>query len=105
MGEQRTALVLGATGGIGGAVADRLLADGWTARALHRDPERARKPGDGLQWVTGDAMVAADVVAAAAGCEVIVHGVNPPGYRNWAGLQLPMIENTSRKNGKRESSE
>jgi nucleoside-diphosphate-sugar epimerase len=94
MGEQRTALVLGATGGIGGAVADRLLADGWSVRALHRDPDRARKAGDGLDWVKGDVMVEADVVAAAAGCAVIVHGVNPPGYRNWAGLQLPMIGNT-----------
>jgi nucleoside-diphosphate-sugar epimerase len=24
----------------------------------------------------------------------IVHAVNPPGYRNWAGLVLPMVENT-----------
>ena len=39
-------------------------------------------------------MVAADVVAAAQGAEVIVHGANPPGYRNWAGLQMPMLEST-----------
>jgi nucleoside-diphosphate-sugar epimerase len=25
---------------------------------------------------------------------VIVHAVNPPGYRNWAGLVLPMLDNT-----------
>src|SRR5436190_2238904 len=81
----KTALVIGATGGIGGAGA---------VRALNRDPERARQAGDGLAWVKGDAMVEADVVAAAAGCEVIVHGANPPGYRNWAGLQLPMLAST-----------
>ncbi|MCW5758222.1 MAG: NmrA family NAD(P)-binding protein [Phenylobacterium sp.] len=31
--------MIGATGGVGGAVADRLLADGWRVRALNRDPE------------------------------------------------------------------
>ena len=36
----RLALVIGATGGLGGALADRLLADGWRVRALHRDPDR-----------------------------------------------------------------
>jgi len=87
------ALVIGATGGVGGALADRLVADGWRVRALNRDPERARAASGraGLDWVRGDAMVAADVVAAAKGAEVIVHGANPPGYRNWAGLQLPML--------------
>lgn len=94
MTTQKTALVIGATGGIGGAVADRLAADGWTIRALNRDPDRARLGQPGFEWVRGDAMVAADVVAAARGCELIVHGANPPGYRNWAGLQMPMIEST-----------
>lgn len=31
---------------------------------------------------------------AALGCEVIVHAVNPPGYRRWGELVLPMIDNT-----------
>jgi hypothetical protein len=31
---------------------------------------------------------------AAKGCSVIVHAVNPPGYRNWAQLVLPMLDNT-----------
>jgi nucleoside-diphosphate-sugar epimerase len=87
------ALVIGATGGIGGAVADRLLAGGWRVRALHRDPETARKTSGrpALEWVKGDAMVEADVVAAAQGVRLLVHGANPPGYKNWAGLQLPML--------------
>lgn len=90
------ALVLGATGGLGGAVADRLLAEGWRVRALNRDPEGARrKTGrDALEWVAGDSLVAADVAAAAEGAQVIVHGVNPPGYRNWGALVMPMLENT-----------
>jgi len=87
------ALVIGATGGVGGAVAERLLAEGWTVRALNRDPERARRaPGRaGLEWVKGDAMIEAEVVAAAQGVQLLVHGANPPAYRNWAGLQLPML--------------
>ncbi|MBW8816339.1 MAG: NAD(P)H-binding protein [Caulobacterales bacterium] len=94
--QQRRALVIGATGGIGGAVADRLLAGGWQVRALHRDPDRARQSTGrtALEWVKGDAMVDADVVAAAAGAQIVVHAVNPPAYRNWAGLQMPMLANT-----------
>lgn len=87
------ALVIGATGGVGGAVAERLLADGWRVRALHRDPEAARRRAGrpGLDWVKGDALVEAEVVAAAAGADLVFYGANPPAYRNWAGLQMPMI--------------
>jgi nucleoside-diphosphate-sugar epimerase len=95
MSEHRPlALVIGATGGVGGALADRLLADGWRVRALNRDPEGAkvRSGRPGLEWVKGDAMIKADVAAAAEGADIIVHGANPPGYRNWAGLQLPMLK-------------
>jgi nucleoside-diphosphate-sugar epimerase len=35
-----------------------------------------------------------DVIAAANGCSVIVHAVNPPGYRRWSELVLPMLDNT-----------
>ena len=41
MTDKRTALVLGATGGIGGEVALALLQGGWHVRSLHREPERA----------------------------------------------------------------
>jgi nucleoside-diphosphate-sugar epimerase len=91
--KDRLALVIGATGGIGGAVADRLLAGGWRVRALHRDPETARRTfgRPGLEWIKGDAMVEADVAAAAEGASLVMHGANPAGYKNWAGLQLPML--------------
>jgi nucleoside-diphosphate-sugar epimerase len=89
------ALVIGATGGIGGEVATLLAARGWTVRAMHRRPEEAARTGpQGLEWVAGDAMSAADVAAAARGASLIVHAVNPPGYRNWAGTVLPMLDNT-----------
>jgi nucleoside-diphosphate-sugar epimerase len=89
----KSALVIGATGGVGGAVADRLLSAGWRVRALHRDPETARRNSDraGLEWIKGDAMAEGDVVVAAEGVQLVIHGANPPGYRNWRGLQMPML--------------
>jgi nucleoside-diphosphate-sugar epimerase len=90
----KQALVLGATGGIGGEVARLLLARGWKVRALHRAPETAARAGDGLEWVAGDAMKRDDVINAARDVQLIVHAVNPPGYRNWGALVLPMIDNT-----------
>ncbi|WP_333828238.1 NAD-dependent epimerase/dehydratase family protein [Pararhodobacter sp.] len=92
---QQIALVLGATGGVGGSIAAALLARGWRVRGLARDTQNARRTGPaGVDWRQGDAMVRGDVLRAAEGVGVIVHAVNPPGYRNWAGLVLPMIDNT-----------
>jgi nucleoside-diphosphate-sugar epimerase len=89
-----TALVLGATGGIGGEVARQLVEAGWTVRALRRGGEQSTERQGGLVWIRGDAMNRDDVMAAAQGCSVIVHAVNPPGYRRWAELVLPMVDNT-----------
>jgi nucleoside-diphosphate-sugar epimerase len=87
----RTALVLGATGGVGGATARALLEKGWIVKAL----TRRAMPADGpIEWIKGDAMNAADVLSAAAGTQVIVHAVNPPGYRDWETQVLPMLDNT-----------
>lgn len=96
MASDRTALVVGATGGIGGEVARLLVARGWKVRALHRNPDRlsASRKGSALIWERGDAMVASDVVAAADNASVLVHAVNPPGYRNWSQFVLPMLDNT-----------
>lgn len=91
--ERRIALVLGATGGIGGAVAQRLKSNGWHIRALHRAPQGVTEK-HGFEWLAGDAMVAEDVAAAARGAALIVHAVNPPGYRDWDKLVLPMLDNT-----------
>jgi nucleoside-diphosphate-sugar epimerase len=94
MSQQKTALILGATGGIGGEAARTLKARGWRIRALHRKGGAAGLSSDGFDWVQGDVMNEADAVAAAAGVAVIVHAVNPPGYRNWSKLVLPMLDPT-----------
>ncbi|GLK72165.1 NAD(P)H-binding protein [Ancylobacter dichloromethanicus] len=97
----RTALVLGATGGIGGAIAARLIRDGWQVRALCREADSAvsgwRHACPAPHFVAGDAMDQAAVVRAATlgdGVAVIVHAVNPRGYRHWSSLVLPMMDNT-----------
>lgn len=87
-------LVLGATGGIGGEVARQLSVAGWQVCALTRDVAKARSQNAAYTWLKGDALNRQDVIAAARGCAVIIHGVNPPGYRNWAEQVLPMIDNT-----------
>lgn len=96
MAQQRIALVLGATGGIGGEVARRLQARSWKVNALHRDAKVAsgRHAQIGVSWIQGDAMRPADVEVAAHGTSLIVHAVNPPGYRKWGELVLPMLEST-----------
>ncbi|NVD38577.1 SDR family NAD(P)-dependent oxidoreductase [Ensifer sp. HO-A22] len=90
----RTVLVLGATGGIGSAVARGLSQRGWKVRALNRNVAKAAQKAPAYEWIAGDAMKRLDVRAAAEGVELIVHAVNPPGYRNWGKLVLPMLDNT-----------
>jgi nucleoside-diphosphate-sugar epimerase len=87
-------LVLGATGGIGGEAARQLRDAGWEVRALKRGATSQSERRDGIVWLRGDAMNPQDVMAAANGCSVIVHAVNPPGYRRWSELVLPMLDNT-----------
>lgn len=94
MEPNKTALVLGATGGIGGGIATALLRHGWQVRGMARDAAAARKANVEIEWMGGDAMQRADVVAAATGASLIVHAVNPPNYQNWEKLVLPMIDNT-----------
>jgi nucleoside-diphosphate-sugar epimerase len=104
---QRTALVIGATGGIGGEVAHALIAHGWRVRGLSRRPDDAKRQAawvGPVEWIAGDAMDLADVTAAAAGAAVIFHGANPPMYKNWRGLAIPMLRNSmeaARRSGAR----
>src|SRR5215469_9892458 len=94
MANTGTVLVLGATRGIGGETARQLRDAGWAVRALTRSGEKSIERNDGITWLHGDALNREDVVAAARGCAVIIHAVNPPGYRRWPELVLPMLDNT-----------
>ncbi|WP_440216589.1 NAD-dependent epimerase/dehydratase family protein [Chromobacterium piscinae] len=94
MTTRQTALVVGAAGGIGGELARQLRDAGWEVRGLVRSLERPVQTRDGIVWIRGDAMRPNDVAKAAEGCAVIVHAVNPPGYKRWAELVLPMLDST-----------
>ncbi len=86
-------LVLGATGGFGGAVAFEILARGRRVRALVRDLEKANKRfggAAGLDLVEGDVEDGDALTKAAAGCSAIVHAVNPR-YDQW----LPKLEDAT----------
>ena len=65
----RTVLVTGASGMLGGAVAARLVADGWDVRTLQRRPSGIVGARDELGSVTDPEAVA----RAVAGVEAVVH--------------------------------
>jgi nucleoside-diphosphate-sugar epimerase len=96
----KSVLVLGITGGFGLATAQALRRSGWSLRALHRDPIRAaevlsaKAPELPVEWIAGDALDRGAVLGASAETALLVHAVNPPGYKNWRELAVPMLENS-----------
>jgi len=66
----KTALILGASGKFGAHCSTAFKADGWTVRHYDRKTD--------------------DMTKAAMGADVIVNGLNPPNYHNWAE-NLPRI--------------
>lgn len=91
-----TVLIIGITGNIGAAAAAAFLQRGWMVRGLSRDVESARSRvafGDAVAWHKGDALDPGAVRRAAEGAAVILNAANPPGYRRWRALALPMLDN------------
>lgn len=66
----QTVLILGASGKIGQYAARAFEKNGWNVRRFNRKTD--------------------DMTEAARGCDVIVNGMNPPGYHDWAGI-IPQI--------------
>ncbi|MAN62030.1 MAG: hypothetical protein CMI60_08780 [Parvibaculum sp.] len=92
----KTLLIIGATGGIGGEVANCFARGGWTVRALARKPKEVTKKFSHLgvsEWQKGDALKSKDVLKAARGVDAIFHGANPPGYQKWRERAIPMLAN------------
>jgi dihydroflavonol-4-reductase len=102
------ALVTGATGFIGGALATSLAADGWEVRVLVRPSGRARLAGaERYRVFEADLSGPAPVLEeAAAGCDVVFHaasirdrwGTSPEEYRraNVEGTRLLLAAATGR---------
>jgi dihydroflavonol-4-reductase len=71
------ALVTGATGKVGNAVARALLARGHDVRALVRDPAGAKLP-DGAEPARGDVTDPPSLERAASGCELVFNAMGLP---------------------------
>ncbi|MBL6749933.1 MAG: NAD-dependent epimerase/dehydratase family protein [Nevskia sp.] len=82
-GARPLALVTGATGFVGSAVARVLLAEGFAVRALaRRGSERRNLEGLDLQVAEGDLTDPATLAPACAGCQALFHVAAD--YRLWA---------------------
>lgn len=75
---ERSLLLTGATGFVGGAARLALARKGWRLRCLTRDAARAKKRDPTLDWVQGDVADAASCAQALKGCQAavyLVHGI------------------------------
>ena len=83
-------VVLGASGGIGGAVARELAAQGQHVRAVNRSG-KADLPAQ-VELVRGDALDAESMRAVCVGASVVYNCVNVP-YPEWEAKFPPMMKN------------
>jgi nucleoside-diphosphate-sugar epimerase len=74
-------VVLGATGGAGGALVSELAGRGHRVRAVSRKP--AADPPEGVEQLAADAADPAQTRKACQGATVVYHCVQPP-YQRWA---------------------
>jgi nucleoside-diphosphate-sugar epimerase len=90
------ALITGATGLVGSHVAERLLSDGWTVRALVRSPERAATALHGrVELAAGDVLDEASFTRAAEGCHVVFHAAANIIVRGgWEAYRVTNIDGT-----------
>jgi len=85
-------VVLGGSGGVGRAVATRLLEHGAAVRAVNRNGMIDSLPA-GIEVVAGDATDSASMVRACAGASVIYHCVHPrEDYSRFPAMTANIIE-------------
>lgn len=99
-----TALVTGATGLVGSHVVERLLADGWSVRALVRSPSNELSTL-GVETMRGDVLDRDAFVAAAARCDAIFHtaaAITTPG--GWEAFRRLNVDGTNNAIAAAESS-
>jgi nucleoside-diphosphate-sugar epimerase len=82
-------VVLGATGGVGGAVVCALVAQGQRVRAVTHTRIGEALPG--VEWRTGDISNLGVARAMCMGASVVYFCANPP-YNQWPKLFPPMLQ-------------
>lgn len=95
MNTHPTVLILGATGSIGCAVTQTLLARQWPVTILVRNRAKAEKlfpNAAGLVMLEGDVQDADTLNRAAAGADFIVHAINYP-YHQWVQTMASATQN------------
>lgn len=75
-------IILGIKGRFGRAAANAFLGAGWRVRGFARNWAETAIPNE-IERVNGDAFDSDALIAAVAGCDVIVNALNPP-YENWS---------------------
>lgn len=92
-----TALITGATGLLGSHVLERLHGEGWTVRALVRDPGRASWLADaGAELRPGDVLDPASLNRAATGCDLVVHAAAAIFHaEGWSGYERSNVTGTA----------
>ena len=88
-GADQLHVVLGATGGAGGALVSELAGRGHRVRAVSRKPT-ADLP-EGVEQLAADAADPAQTRTACAGATVVYHCVQPP-YQRWAAEFPPLTQ-------------
>ena len=82
---------------VGRHIVERLLADGWSVRALVRDPEAAgaRELTDlGVTLARGAVLDLPSFAAAAAGCDVVFHAAAEIMTRGWESYRSVNVDGT-----------
>ena len=92
----RSAFVTGGSGFIGGRLIDRLVAEGWTVRALARSESSAAAVAErGAEPASGDLADRDAIAAGAAGCEVAFHLAAHLGeWGPWEDFERGNVEGT-----------
>ncbi len=76
-------LITGASGLIGGTLADRLLARGDEVVGLSRDPEKARRSNPTVRWFAWEATLERPPAEAFEGVDGVVHLLGEPINQRW----------------------
>lgn len=89
----KTALIIGINGNFGAQMALALREQGWSIRALMRDPAKAPRWLEAEAIAKGSAQDEAAVLGAAKGVDLLVYAANPP-YHRWPQEAMAMLEPT-----------